>query len=357
MAGRRQNNSNNRDHSIGAPITPHRSVSSQHGYDAHSTPIRRSRLSQYSNDQASTYSRADEQASLASRRAGVDPTRTLSTGHPSSRRSASTVVIPRAQSPYQGATGPSHPYGMYPQDPNFSRTPSVATTSTVRRPERSYSGPGGPTQPYGMYDQNTVPEDEDSEEIGPVAPGFPGQRQIFRRRLGPDGEDADDLIGPDGYAEPLPPYTRYANGIPPKQDPDAVNIPPQLPRSEEESSSQEQVHYLPAEYYMPPVEQRSPTTSNPFDDRSAQASSTTAVETIPKDEGGSLKERVKEKSTRKVCFGLMPCWLLIFVVVVLCVAIVLGGIVGGVVAHHRAGQKPAPPPPAPMASESPPPAA
>lgn len=31
----------------------------------------------------------------------------------------------------------------------------------------------------------------------------------YRRQLGPDGEEAGDLIGPLGHTEELPPYTRY----------------------------------------------------------------------------------------------------------------------------------------------------
>lgn len=117
--------------------------------------FRRSRGSQRSEGQSSTSSRFDSHGSQTSRPprsiASVsDLGNSLSTPHPSIR-SISTFGFPRAQSPYQGATGPSHPYGMYPQDIGVARTPSVATTSTMRQPERSYSGPNGPTQPYGTY--------------------------------------------------------------------------------------------------------------------------------------------------------------------------------------------------------------
>jgi hypothetical protein len=39
--------------------------------------------------------------------------------------------------------------------------------------------------------------------------GFPGTADPYQRRLGPEGEEAADLIGPDGHTEQLPPYTRY----------------------------------------------------------------------------------------------------------------------------------------------------
>lgn len=145
-----------------------------------------------------------------------DSGNTASTQH-RSVRTISTFGSPRAQSPYQGATGPSQPYGMYSQDIGLARNASNATTSTIRRPERAYSGPSGPTQPYGLYAQNTVPEDDAALVAGlapPVISGLNGPPHSYQRRLGPDGEDADDLIGPDGYTEQLPPYSRYANVCP-----------------------------------------------------------------------------------------------------------------------------------------------
>lgn len=256
-----------------------------------------------------------------------------------SSRTISTFGFPRSQSPYQGATGPSHPYGMYPQDIGLTRTPSMATTSTVRRPERSYSGPSGPTQPYGMYSQHTVPEDYLNTVAGLAPPnvaGFPGRGQDYQRRLGPDGEDADDLIGPDGYTEQLPPYSRYANGVPPKYSSGIASLrrsapqpPILLPQDSQET--------LPS-----PQARDGVGMVNPFNDSTAQLSSTSNIAELastPKDEGGHFKERVKEKSRTKVCCGLVPCWLFGVIILVVCLAVFLGGIIGGVVAHKRGEEK------------------
>lgn len=61
-----------------------------------------------------------------------------------------------------------------------------------------------------MYPQNTVVESESpSDEITAIPVGFPGHQNQYHRRLGPDGEDAADIIGPDGHTEQLPPYTQY----------------------------------------------------------------------------------------------------------------------------------------------------
>ncbi|ORY61213.1 uncharacterized protein BCR38DRAFT_411103 [Pseudomassariella vexata] len=133
---------------------------------------------------------------------------------------ASASQIARPESPYQGPSGPSFPYQMYPQNTRLSRTASVVTTSTVPIAERIYNGPRGPTHPYQMYPQNTVPEpdaDPDEDRItpapapvpAPIPVGFPGAANNYQRRLGPEGEDVADIIGPDGHTEQLPPYTRY----------------------------------------------------------------------------------------------------------------------------------------------------
>lgn len=131
---------------------------------------------------------------------------------PSRSSSVSTDMPLRAESPYQGPTGPSHPYQMYPQESRLARTASIATTSTTSVRERSYAGPSRPTHPYGMYPQNTVPEPEsvDDEPVAPIVPvGFPGLNNNYQRRLGPEGEEIADIIGPDGHTEQLPPYTKY----------------------------------------------------------------------------------------------------------------------------------------------------
>ncbi|KAF2970973.1 hypothetical protein GQX73_g2612 [Xylaria multiplex] len=117
-----------------------------------------------------------------------------------------------AETPYEGPRGPSHPYQMYPQDVRVARTASLATTSTAPLSERSYNGPSHPTHPYGIYPQNVGTGDDGSGDRPPqreINVGFPGTADNYQRRIGPDGEEAADMIGPDGHTEQLPPYTRY----------------------------------------------------------------------------------------------------------------------------------------------------
>ena len=332
-------------HDVGSlfqvPDTPRRSLSFQRTPEG---SFRRSRGSQRSDGHSSISSRFDEHGSQASRGprsvASVsDSGHSLSTPH-RSIRSISTFGYPRAQSPYQGATGPSHPYGMYPQDIGVARTPSVATTSTIRQPERLYSGPNGPTQPYGLYTQNTVPEDDQNVVAGmplAIGAGFPGlQGQNYERRLGPDGEDVDDLIGPDGYAEQLPPYSRYANGVPPKYSSGIGSFRRSLAAPPPMEESQETLNNLES----PARTRGNAGAVDPFGDSATELDSTTPTVAAPsKDEGGNFKERVREKSRRKVCCGVLPCWLLGLIIMAIISAVFLGGIIGGLFAHRRGVEK------------------
>lgn len=127
-----------------------------------------------------------------------------------SSASTDAAFIP-VDGPYQGPSGPSHPYQMYSQDARPTRTMSMATTSTTptARPESEYNGPTGPSHPYSMYPQNPV-EIPISQPVVPAIPvGFTNVPDMYQRRLGPEGEEAGAMIGPDGHTEELPPYTRY----------------------------------------------------------------------------------------------------------------------------------------------------
>ena len=332
-----------------APIDTSAGVQSSRDHDSLPVSIRRSlgsRKNGYNERRASHRSRADSSRYFPPHSTRVS----MESSAPAPLRSdnrASISPISRTQSPYQGATGPSHPYGMYPQDIGVLRTASTATTSTTRPRERSYTGPSGPTQPYAMYAQNTVPEDETGpvRSVQPPVPvGFPGRSQQYRRRLGPEVEDADDLVGPDGYTEQLPPYTRYPDGIPPKGAAPGPASILSAQREEQERSEDTLANPFQSQESLPQHNPRS---------YSSTEFTVVAQSNLPQeDEGGNFKERAKEKGKKRICWGVLPLWV-IAVLVILMVA-VLAGVIGAVVGHARGEQQAASTPPPDFNSPLPP---
>ena len=226
---------------------------------------------------------------------------------------SSHFSMPRAQSPYVGATGPSHPYGMYPQ---VTRTSSIASASTVRPAERPFVAPGGPEHPYALYSQNTVPEEDDVAFGQTTIPlGFPGMRQEYQRRAETRRDDIADIVGSDGHVEELPPYTRYADETAPKERPPSIR--PVAVQA-----------VVPQEVPILPQSSHTQTTDNGFELNPAQSSN--AVN----DSSCSFKEKVKQKSKQRVCGGL-PFWFIFVIIAVLLLGVVLGAIIGGVVGGRK----------------------
>ena len=132
---------------------------------------------------------------------------------------ASFATTSMSENPFE--TGPSHPYGMYPQN-TMARSSSVATASTAQQSDRPMSLQR-PVHPYAMYSQSGLDDEPPPEPMPPVLPpvqtampvGFPGLNAGYHRVLGPDGEE-QDIIGPDGHTEQLPPYSRYPDEGPTK---------------------------------------------------------------------------------------------------------------------------------------------
>lgn len=110
----------------------------------------------------------------------------------------------RIESPYHGPSDPSHPYQMYPQ-----RTLSNATDSTAVQEGRGSFGAANNAVPqqYNLFGQSTLLPAANAQQ--PIPVGFTGLGTNYQRRVGPDGEEAGELIGPLGHTEELPPYTRY----------------------------------------------------------------------------------------------------------------------------------------------------
>lgn len=241
---------------------------------------------------------------------------------------ASTITMPRTASPYQGTSGPSHPYAMYSQDTAVGRTLSNATSSTFRTLPRSYVGPSRPTHPYGMYAQDTTSEEDLSVGVAAtplVSLRAAGGHNRYQRRLGPEGEDADDFIGSDGHTEQLPPYTRYENDLPPKESPEEAEPPANVQRNPF-GDSQVTLNAI-------PLEQTQNFSALPATGASVQSSE--ASEAIrPADEGGHFKEFFAQKSKRRIC-GFIPIWLLVLLVSIIMI-LVVGAVVGASLHHKHA---------------------
>jgi hypothetical protein len=223
----------------------------------------------------------------------------------------------RPESPYQGPTGPSHPYHMYPQNTRLARTASLATTSTNP----------GPTHPYGMYPQNTVPESESMHDAMPssrIPIGFPGHEVNYQRRLGPDGEEAADIIGPLGHTEQLPPYTKYPEeAFARKVSPGLPNIPGAggigLATRDPEFASREDLNSPSSR-----LSHRSLTSDS---DHQINVAAFTAVSEKPSDKKWKIIAR------RKV-WGIVPVWVFVLVALIFLGFILILSIVLKIFMHH-----------------------
>jgi len=235
---------------------------------------------------------------------------------------ASSEVIIRPESLYQGPSAPSHPYQMYPQQARLTRTASIATTSTAQVSEMSFSGPGGSamTHPYRGDPQNPGLGIETNQtgsftSSGPSV-GFPGRNDNYIRRLGPDGEEVADLIGPDGHTEQLPPYTQYADEASARKTrPNVQVVVPGaggmgLATRNPEFASREDL-------------------SSPQSQRSAAPSIMSERQINPPISGDPEKPKLKkwqQVARRKVC-SIIPIW--VFVLIAIC--FLLFGIILGTV--------------------------
>ncbi|EJT80160.1 hypothetical protein GGTG_00164 [Gaeumannomyces tritici R3-111a-1] len=274
---------------------------------------------------------------------------------------------PRHDSPYQGPSGPSHPYQLYTQDVRIARTMSTRTSSTAGPPpsEQPYSGPHGPAHPYGMYSQNTAPTPHHPGAGASVgdAVGFSGVAvDPYRRRIGPEGEEMGGLVGPDGHTEELPPYTRYPDEQIARKvrDVEAVQsahapLPPQAAQTAS-STTQPALGVTFPPQPIPGaggigIAARNPefdsiddlnTPRSRHSSRSFTSASETSHHEINTAAAAVVSEKVPnrwEKRGRKRVCG-MPCW----VVVLLITAILVVGLILGAVLGTLLGRQPGPPP-------------
>ncbi|XP_044716135.1 proteinrelated to glucan 1, 4-alpha-glucosidase [Hirsutella rhossiliensis] len=248
--------------------------------------------------------------SLTLRNDGSSSARRRHPDAPVSSGLATGDALMQSERPYRGPLGPSHPYSMYPQ-----RTFSTATSSTAPNSNRqSYVGPRGPTHPYALYTQTTAAGEDTTQEDIPV--GFTGMGNAYQRQLGPDGEEAGDLIGPLGHMEELPPYTRYPeDSLARRKSPEPTNDMP--PTSAEAATGAQPI---PGAGGLG-IATRNPEFSSTEDDLPALSRSRPTSRS--------------ERRARKKLWGIVPYWAIALLAVgIVIVGVVLGTVIGTVLAKN-----------------------
>lgn len=167
-----------------------------------------------------------------------------------------------------------------------------------------------------MYSQNTVPEEDDVALAHANIPlGFPGMGQQYQMGAQTRRDDIADIVGSDGHIEELPPYSRYADDMAPKERPQSMHsvTVPTLVAGEVATSPE--------------------ISRTQFLDDGAELNSP-GSRTTESDSSGSFKEKIKRKSRQRVCGGL-PFWFIFVIIGVLVLGVILGAIIGGVVGRKK----------------------
>jgi hypothetical protein len=199
-----------------------------------------------------------------------------------------------------------------------------------------------------MYPQNVVDEDEPPVPAvqSAIPVGFPGLNTGYHRRIGPDGEE-QDIIGPDGHTEQLPPYSRYpeegSTNAPSKaalavdanvaHTVTPVAAPVTAPPIASDDAAPSPVSPISPTQPLPPQRQDTQSRNVPV---AAVAASSTAPSVSSTDQGISEKAEAPGKTEnwrKKKLWGKIPMGVaLILLVLVLIFAIILGAAIGTYVA-------------------------
>ena len=302
-----------------SPISPIRHSPDEPAVDIFSTPRASTENGRSLSDVPSLFNRPTStlkrprEVQDATVRRSISTASNAESGTHRTSSTSSRFSMPRSQSPYVGASGPSHPYAMYPQ---VTRASSIASASTIRPAERAPIPSARPEHPYAMYPQNIVPEEDDIRPPPMSIPlGFPGMGEAYQQGSRSVGQDIADIVGVDGHVEQLPPYSRYPdNGVP--KDP----VPQLNTATGGQTQDRSDAPMLPQ-----------PTASDHHVPLNVAAACTAGS-----DSDSSFKERWREKSKRRVLCGL-PMWCLLILIAVIILVGAAGGVIGGIVANRRQG--------------------
>jgi hypothetical protein len=262
---------------------------------------------------------------------------------PVSTASSYATVDDRPRASYQGSSGPSHLYDLFPQG-SVPRA-SIISNATPRQRPNIYTS-SQPAHPYGLYQQNSLPIDESEAQLATaIQVGFPGRSTNFGRRIGPDGED-QGIIGPDGHTEQLPPYSKYPDASTVKAS--FVAAAPASPVSPVDGpSTSRAVAHSQDDLVSPIIPQevslslpQSPTPPilvrdipSHLQNRETHSRSSRSSRYSLKEEKAWRDKTWREKRRTRVCGGRLPVWALTLAIfIVLFVIILVGGIIGGLLA-------------------------
>lgn len=256
---------------------------------------------------------------------GPSPTRPISTSKP--KRASFALRHDGAMGPIS----PRHSTAAHASSAVPNRSSIISTDTAFVRAESPYQGPARPAHPYGIYPQDTVPEaDAAPAQPPPALIGFSGLNSNYRRRLGPDGEEAADIIGPDGHTEQLPPYSKYPDEAFARKARAAALLPLAgaggigLATRDPEFASQEDLN----------------TPRSRVSTQSVMSGSSHPINTAA--EGASEKDELKkwQKIARRRVCGIIPIWAIALVsAAFLLFAIILSAVLATLWHRHQLGNK------------------
>jgi hypothetical protein len=252
-----------------------------------------------------------------------------------------------APHPYDGPLNPSHPYELYPQNVRESRPISLALATPSASLQGQPAGRQQPSHPYQAYQQAASNAPSAGTPVAGASIGFSASTDRYRRRLGPDGEEIGDIIGPDGHTEELPPYTRYPDEhyarkirnaeSPPEPQPadttaaaPAIFVPSVVPGAGGIGLATRNPEFEPEDAESP----RSRHSSRTFTSDGSHHEINVAAATVS--EKGKPLKKWQVIARRRVC-GVVPYWAICLLAVVLLVMIILVGAVVGTIASKHNG--------------------
>lgn len=229
---------------------------------------------------------------------------------------------------------PSHPYGLYTQR---TSTATAAESSPSRNTRASYQGPRDPAHPYALYPQNTASQDAAAPQQQ-IPVGFGNGGGNYRRRVGPDGEEVGDLVGPLGHTEELPPYTRYPE-VSVTTKPPAQNSRLSQRRSQPQTQSWQSIRPISGAGGMG-IASRNPEFSSTEEtlamssSRQSIQSSHHSINVAAREYSEKPKQGKWEARARRKLFGIIPYWsiCLLFTGMVI-MGIVMGAVIGTLLKH------------------------